>query len=97
MIRSFATQGAADIFNRVSSPDGRQAFPEAVWPLARRKLDLLNAATSLASLYAPPGYRLEAPQHDRLGQHSIRINEKYRICFVWTDEGAERVEIVDYL
>ena len=96
MIRSFATQGAADIFNRVSSRDARRVCPEAVWPVARRKLDLLNAAISLASLRAPPGNRLEALQHDRLGQHSIRVNEKYRICFVWTDEGAEQVEIVDY-
>ena len=67
-----------------------------MWPIARRKLDLLNAAVSLASLRAPPGNRLEALKYDRSGQHSIRINEQYRICFVWTDEGAEQVEIVDY-
>ena len=56
----------------------------------------MNAAVALDSLRAPPGNRLEALLHDRLGQHSIRINERYRICFVWTQDGAEQVEIVDY-
>ncbi len=64
--------------------------------VAQRKLDQLNAAVSLASLRIPPGNHLEALGHARQGQHSIRINDQYRICFVWTDEGPERVEITDY-
>jgi len=96
MIKSFADQGAADIFNRRPSREARRTCPESLWPIAHRKLDLINAAISLHSLRAPPGNRLEALQHDRSGQYSIRINEKYRICFVWTGEDAEQVEIVDY-
>jgi proteic killer suppression protein len=64
--------------------------------VAPRKLDQLNAAVSLGSLRIPPGNRLEALSGDRQGQHSIRINDQYRVCFVWTDEGPERVEIADY-
>ena len=64
--------------------------------VAQRKLDQLNAAVSLASLRIPPGNHLEALGKDRQGQHSIRINNQYRICFIWTDDGPERVEIIDY-
>jgi proteic killer suppression protein len=63
---------------------------------ALRKLDMLNAAASLRDLRAVPGNRLEALSGDRKGQHSIRINDQWRICFVWTDLGPRRVEIVDY-
>ncbi len=64
--------------------------------VARRKLDQLNAAVSLRSLSIPPGNRLEALKEDRRGQQSIRINDQFRVCFVWTDQGPERVEITDY-
>jgi proteic killer suppression protein len=64
--------------------------------VAQRKLDQLNAAVSLVSLRIPPGNHLEALSKDRQGKHSIRINDQYRICFIWTDEGPERVEITDY-
>lgn len=64
--------------------------------MARRKLDQLNAAVSLRSLGIPPGNRLEALKEDRRGQHSVRINQQFRVCFVWTDQGPERVEIADY-
>lgn len=64
--------------------------------VARRKLDQLDAATQLRDLAAPPGNRLEALQGNRKGQHSIRINDQWRVCFVWTDQGPEDVEIVDY-
>lgn len=64
--------------------------------VAVRKLDMLAAAVQLADLLAPPGNRLEALKGDRQGQHSIRINDQFRICFVWRDGGAEQVEIVDY-
>ena len=64
--------------------------------VARRKLLQLHAATELASLRIPPGNRLEALKADRMGQHSIRINDQWRICFVWQADGAHNVEIVDY-
>jgi proteic killer suppression protein len=63
---------------------------------AMRKLAMLNRAGRLDDLLVPPGNRLEALKGDRRGQYSIRVNEKYRICFVWTPNGPEDVEIVDY-
>lgn len=70
--------------------------PERIWRVARRKLDQLNATVSLESLRIPPGNALEALKGNRRGQHSIRINDPFRVCFVWTDDGPERVEITDY-
>lgn len=67
----------------------------AIERVARRKLEMLAAAAALGDLRVPPGNRLEALRGDRKGQHSIRINDQWRICFRWTD-GAEDVEIVDY-
>ena len=64
--------------------------------IAERKLSQLEAAVSLASLKAPPGNRLEQLYGNRKGQHSIRINDQWRICFIWTDKGPMSVEIVDY-
>ena len=64
--------------------------------VARRKLDQLQAAADLADMTAPPGNRLEALQGDRVGQHSVRINDQFRLCFVWTAQGPQDVEIVDY-
>jgi toxin HigB-1 len=64
--------------------------------VAERKLTQLHAAVSLESLKAPPGNRLEALAGDRRGQHSVRINDQWRLCFVWTNEGVKEVEIVDY-
>jgi len=63
---------------------------------AYRKLDVLHGATSLDDLRSPPGNRLEALAGNRRGQHSIRINDQWRICFIWTAEGPTNVEIVDY-
>jgi len=63
---------------------------------AQRKLGMLAAAVELRDLMSPPGNRLEALKGDRSGQHSVRINDQWRVCFVWTDAGAESVEIVDY-
>ena len=65
-------------------------------PVAWRKLDQMEAAVTLDDLRVPPGNRLEALRGDRVGQYSIRINDKYRICFVWMEDGAHDVEIVDY-
>jgi len=67
-----------------------------LWRVARRKLDQINQAVRLADLAAPPANRLEALRGDRRGQHSIRINDQYRVCFRWTQRGAEDVEITDY-
>lgn len=64
--------------------------------VALRKLRMLHAAHELRDLRIPPGNRLEALQGDRLGQHSIRINDQWRVCFVWTAEGPKNVAIVDY-
>lgn len=64
--------------------------------VARRKLSMLNAATELRDLKSPPGNRLEALAGDRKGQHSIRVNDQFRVCFVWTPQGAKDVEILDY-
>jgi len=96
MILSFYHEGTEDIFNRKNSQAARNIYPASLWRVAQRKLDQLNAAVSLPSLAIPPGNRLEALGRERRGQHSIRINEQYRICFKWTEEGADRVEIVDY-
>lgn len=63
---------------------------------AQRKLDMLDYAEDLGDLRAPPGNRLERLKGDRRGRHSIRINEKWRICFVWSKDGPTEVEIVDY-
>ena len=64
--------------------------------VARRKLRMLEAAKSLSDLASPPGNRLEALAGDRKGEHSIRINDQWRICFAWRDDAAHDVEIVDY-
>jgi len=96
VIKSFFDRGTEDIFNRVGSKKARRTCPEPVWQVAQRKLDQLNAAVSLNSLRIPPGNQLEALKDDRLGQHSIRINDQYRVCFVWSADGPERVEIADY-
>ena len=64
--------------------------------VAARKLDMLDAATSLDDLKSPPGNRLEALKGDRAKQHSIRVNDKWRLCFIWTDRGPDRAEIADY-
>jgi proteic killer suppression protein len=64
--------------------------------VARRKLEQLEWAEVLDDLRAPPGNRLEALKGNRAGQHSIRINDQFRVCFVWAEEGARNVEIVDY-
>ena len=96
MIKSFFDRGTEDIFNRVRSKEARRTCPEPAWRVAQRKLDQLNAVVTLNSLRIPPGNRLETLKYDRLGQYSIRINDQYRVCFVWSTDGPERVEIADY-
>ncbi len=96
VIRAFADRGTEDVFNGVNSAVARKACPQALWGIARRKLDQLDSAEELADLRVPPGNRLEALRGDRVGQYSIRINEQYRVCFRWSVEGPEQVEVVDY-
>jgi toxin HigB-1 len=96
VIKSFFDKGTEDIFDSRGSMEARRTCPKNIWRVAQRKLDQLNAVVSLSSLRLPPGNRLESLKQDRLGQHSIRINDQFRICFVWTEEGLEQVEITDY-
>jgi proteic killer suppression protein len=96
VIRSFANPATEDIFNGVNPAVARRACPQVLWAAATRKLDLLDSAEQLADLRIPPGNRREALRKDRSGQDSLRVNERYRICFRWSDEGPESVEIVDY-
>lgn len=92
MIRSFKDKDTEAVFQ------GRfvRRIPQGITPLAARKLNQIYAAVRLDDLRIPPGNRLEALKGDRKGQHSIRINDQWRICFTWTEGGAEAVEIVDY-
>ncbi len=71
-------------------------FPADLARRAFKKLAILNAAVALDNLKVPPGNQLEALRGDRTGQHSIRVNDRYRVCFVWRDRNAFEVEIVDY-
>lgn len=96
MIHNFKDQATEDIFNGVNSAAARRACPSKLWRIAARKLDQLDSIESLAGLRLPPGNRLEALKGDRKGQHSIRINEQYRVCFIWQDNSAYDVEIADY-
>ncbi len=96
MILAFADHGTQDVFNGVDSRRARAACPASLWAVARRKLDQLSVAHTLDDLKAPPANRLEALKRDRKGQHSIRINDQFRVCFHWTSEGPTEVEIVDY-
>ncbi len=96
MIHSFMDQGTEDLFNGRRSKHARRSCPEQLWSVAVRKLDQLDSVVSLDELKVPPGNRLEKLRGDRAGQHSIRINERYRVCFVWTESGPAEVEIVDY-
>jgi toxin HigB-1 len=91
VIRSFRGKTAEAVFNG-ESPKG---FPADLVKVARRKLRYLNAADDLGDLRSPPGNRLEALMGDRQGRHSIRINDQFRVCFVWTAQGPAEVEIVD--
>jgi proteic killer suppression protein len=91
MIRSFRCDETRRLHDRQSSRRFR-----AIERVARRKLRQIDSATELRDLAAPPGNRLEALHGDRKGEHSIRINDQWRICFLWREGSAYEVEIVDY-
>ena len=96
MIISFKDQATEVIFNGASSKHARKACPQTLWAIAVRKLDLLDSVTALDELRVPPGNRLEALSGTRSGEYSIRINQQYRICFKWLENGPAEVEITDY-
>ena len=96
MIVSFRNTGTEDIFDGKNSKAARQVCPQQLWKVATRKLEQLDSATALDDLFVPPSNRLEALKRERLGQHSIRVNDQYRVCFVWTEAGPTDVEITDY-
>jgi toxin HigB-1 len=93
---TFADAGTEAIFDQRDTRVARKTLPTVLWTVARRKLQLLAIATSVNDLRVPPGNRLEALSGERTGQHSIRINDQYRICFRWTLAGPADVEIIDY-
>ena len=96
MIQTFKDRGTEDIYNGVNSKAARSVCPEILWRIAARKLDLLDSAEELSDLRIPPGNKLERLHGNRIGQHCIRINVQFRICFIWTNSGPDQVEIVDY-
>jgi proteic killer suppression protein len=96
VIRSFKNKGTKDVYDGTDSRQARKTCPQEVWTVARRKLDMLRRATRREDLRFPPGNRLEKLKGDRAGQDAIRINDQFRVCFVWKDDGVEQVEITDY-
>jgi len=92
MIRSFKDRETKKVFAREYS----RKLPESIQQKAYRKLRMINNSIDLTDLRLPPGNRLEKLHGDRSGQHSIRINQQWRICFEWTDGDAYNVEIIDY-
>jgi proteic killer suppression protein len=96
MIQAFKTKGTEDIFNGINSREARKTCPDVLWRVAVRKLDQLDSVEMVKELRIPPGNHLEDLSGDRKGQYSIRINDQYRICFLWTSIGPDQVEIVDY-
>jgi toxin HigB-1 len=92
MIRSFKDDQTEAVYNG----DCPKGFPANLVKVARRKLRMIDAAAELKDLKAPPGNKLHELKDDRKGQHAIWVNDKYRVCFVWSDEGPTDVEITDY-
>lgn len=91
MIKGFKDKDAEELYN-----SGHNKKYKKFERIVLRKLDMIASATMLKDLKAPPGNHLEPLYGDRKGQHSIRINDQYRICFIWSDGGADNIEIVDY-
>ena len=92
MIESFKDRRTEQAFDGVAV----KGFPADLLQVARRKLRMVHRAVVLDDLRAPPANRLEPLKGDRVGQHAIRVNDQFRICFVWRDGGAHAVEFVDY-
>jgi toxin HigB-1 len=88
--------GTGDVYHGRDTRAARATCPVSLWVVAKRKLERVHAAETLGELREPPGNRLERLTGNRWGQHSIRINRRFRICFRWTPEGAAEIEITDY-
>lgn len=95
MIKSFKNKLAENLMHGATSKETRR-FPQELHRVAIRKLTQLDAVTRLDTLKVPPGNNLEALTKDRKGQHSIRINDQWRVCFIWTPDGPTDVEVTDY-
>ncbi|MGO8998103.1 MAG: type II toxin-antitoxin system RelE/ParE family toxin [Polyangiaceae bacterium] len=95
MITSFADAATEDLFHGADTKAAR-TIPKAIWTVARRKLDMLNAATTLLDLKTPSSNSLEALKRDLKGKHSIRVNDQYRVIFTWKSGNAEDVIVRDY-
>ena len=95
MIHSFKTTGTEDIFDGLITQAARKCCPQSIWPVARRKLDQINRVQEVRELNVPPGNRLERLKGDRENKYSIRINQQYRICFIWEEGHAYEIEITD--
>ncbi len=95
MIASFKNAGTGGIFDGTASKSAK-CCPKSLWRVAMRKMDQLNRVCDLNELNMPPGNRLERLKGDRENQFSIRINQQYRICFIWKEGNAYEVEITDY-
>src|SRR5687767_11073711 len=96
MILSFRDGESRAIYDDDRTRAARNRLPIELWKVAQRKLTQLNAVERLQDLAIPPSNHLKQLSGDRRGAHSIRINEQYRICFVWTERGPARVEVTDY-
>lgn len=96
MIQSFKDKGTEDVFNGNSTKASRKICPQNLCDIAFRKLDQLDSVLTLDELRVLPANRLKALSGNRKGQHSIRINNQYRICFIWAENGPTNVEITDY-
>lgn len=96
MIYNFKNQATQDIFNGKVTKQALKICPRSIWKMASRKLDQLDSASLLEELRVPPGHQFEALHRDRKGQHSIRLNDQYRIYFRWSEKGPSDVEITDY-
>jgi toxin HigB-1 len=92
VIRSIKDRKTAEVFHG-RCPKG---FPADLLSVARRKLRMIDAAHELRDLKSPPGNKLHPLEEDRAGQHAIWINDQFRVCFIWRDDGAHEVEITDY-
>jgi toxin HigB-1 len=96
MIKTFKPAATEDIFDGIASQAARRCCPQLIWPVARRKLDQINRVREINELKVPPGNRLERLKGDRENQYGIRINQQYRICFIWEEDHAYEIEITDY-
>ena len=96
MIVSFKDKGSEDIYNGKNTKEARKVCPRSLWTTASRKLDQLDSVIFIEELRVPPGNMLEALRGNRKGQYSIRINNQYRVCFKWSENGPDHVAITDY-